>query len=194
MYRLNYQFTHDIDWFCRINGIPVHLASNGGVLPWNSYSIRNLVKLQHRVARLEPSFRCSFNVEYVSRYLQQGEFYDSFNNLSDNMFRQMLPEGFMISDDVAELPLQLLVYGWSFIEMARRGFFSFDRKEGDDSTYHLVAWPTEFDCTVFNGEVYNTLKRYNACCFPPIHKDYKADVPECIKFDVDSCHSLYGVE
>lgn len=32
-YRLDYQLTHDIDWFFLCNGIAYHAASNGGLLP-----------------------------------------------------------------------------------------------------------------------------------------------------------------
>lgn len=32
-YRKDYQETHDIDWFFRLNGKAYHAASNGGMLP-----------------------------------------------------------------------------------------------------------------------------------------------------------------
>lgn len=189
MYRLDYQFNHDIDWFCLINGAPVHFASNGGILPGRSYSIKNLIKLQHQISNLEQSFRCSVNVEYIERYLREGEYYADLYNASEEEFRQLLPESFEITNDVAELPRHLLVYGWSFIEMAKRGFISFDRNK-DENTYHLVAWPADYDFERFDGNVYESLKEYNLCCFPPFHEDYVGNVPECIRFDVRSCKAF----
>jgi len=73
MYRLAYQYTHDIDWFCRIKEMPVHLASNGGILPQRSYTIKKLVTLQHKVANMQQNFRCAVNVEYLGNYLQRRE-------------------------------------------------------------------------------------------------------------------------
>ena len=188
MYLLNYQFTHDIDWFCAINDKPVHLASNGGKLPRLSYTIKDLVKLQHSVANMSYSFECAVNTRYLESYLQHGEFYDNLDNLSAEEFREMLPQHFDYVNETAELSRSVLLYSWSFIEMAKRGFFSFDRDERTNS-YHLVAWPKRFDMSVFKRDVFQLLKQYHACCFPPVHADYMIDIPECIMFNVDShCH------
>ncbi len=190
MYHLNYQYSHDIDWFCRINGIPVHLASNGGHLPSDSYTIDQLVALQHQVANLEPQYQCEVNTEFLKSYLWQGDFYENMDNIKEEEFLMMVPEGFEISRDIIELPRPMLVYCWSFIEMARRGFFSFDRNEmiGHEDTYHLVAWPKEYHNARFarNKAVYESLKSYNACCFPPFHENYKTELPDYIKFDISS--------
>ncbi len=190
MYRLNYQYTHDIDWFCKVRDLPVHLASNGGRLPRLSYTIKNLVALQHKVANLNQSFHCSVNTRYLEGYIQQGEFYDSLDEMTDSEYRQMLPERFEMSNEVGELSRPLLLYSWSFIEMARRGFYSFDRDERTD-TYHLVAWPKDFDLGIFDKDVYESLKQYWACCFPPRHRGFDSDLLEHITFDVDSFNSFY---
>ena len=125
MYRLDYQYNHDIDWFCRVNDVPVHLASNEGVLPRRSYTIKNLVALQHNVANMRQNFRCAVNSDYLFEYLRRGEYYSEFENISENDMRSMLPERFVITNEVAELPSIILIYSWCFIEMAKRGFFSF---------------------------------------------------------------------
>lgn len=186
MYRFNYQLTHDIDWFCKIKGIPVHLASNGGLLPGRSYTIQGLVDLQHKVANMDRRFQCDINTEYIDEYLRQGEFYGSLGNLSEEDYRILLPERFEMTNDIIEQKLHILVYSWSFIEMAKRGFFSFDRKVGEENVYHLVAWPKDLVFDEFNDDVFRALKEYNACCFPPCHKDYYMSFPDCIRFDVDS--------
>lgn len=190
MYRLDYQYTHDIDWFCKINSIPVHLASNGGNLPRRSYSIKDLVALQHDVANMPQNFRCTVNTSYLTEYLQRGEYYAELDNITQEEFRMMLPERFTIPNEVVELSSTMLLYSWSFIEMAKRGFCSFDRRE-EDGLYHLVAWPEEYEEHLFEEDIYNKLVEYRSCCFPPYHDNYDSNVPECIKFDVNSIQPFY---
>lgn len=190
MYRLDYQYTHDIDWFCKINDIPVHLASNGGNLPHRSYTIKKLVALQHRVANMQQSFRCVVNVAFLEEYLQRGEYYDELVNVSQEDLRTMLPERFELTDEVSGLSRTMLLYSWSFIEMAKRGFCSFDRRE-EDGLYHLVAWPDGYDGQQFDKEVYGSLVEYRACCFPPFHEDYGTNMPDCVRFDVESISYFY---
>lgn len=185
MYRLDYQFTHDIDWFCKVNGNPVHLASNGGTLPHRSYTIKNLVALQHKVANMQQGFKCAVNVEYLEEYLQRGGYYSELGNISQEELRERLPKRFEITSEVAELSNTILLYSWSFIEMAKRGFCSFDRRE-EDGLYHLVAWPVDYDNHQFDKEIFDSLAEYNSCCFPPCHEDYRSNLPDCIRFDVDS--------
>lgn len=184
MYRLDYQFTHDIDWFCKVNGSPVHLASNGGHLP-QRYTIKELVSIQHKVANMQQCFRCAVNTAYLTDYLQRGEYYADLENILQEEYRAMLPERFVIPNELAELSNTLLLYSWSFIEMAKRGFWSFDRRE-EDGLYHLVAWPEDYDEQKFNGDVYDSMVDYRACCFPPYHDDRESDLPNSITFDINS--------
>ncbi len=191
MYLLNYQYTHDIDWFCKVREYPVHLASNGGRLPRLSYTINELVELQHLVANMNPSFRCVLNTQYLEGYLLQGRYYEGIDELSEEEFRQLLPEQFEISEETRNLSRPVLLYSWSFIEMAKRGFFSFDRKDGDDNEYHLVAWPDRLDLNEFSQDVYGRLTEYDACCFPPRHQDFRIYMPNNITFDVNSFAAFY---
>ncbi len=191
MYLLNYQYTHDIDWFCKVLDKPVHLASNGGRLPRLSYTINELVQLQHLVANMNQSFRCVVNTQYLQDYLQQGRYYEGIDALSDEEFRQLLPEQFEISEEIRHLPRAVLLYSWSFIEMAKRGFYSFDRKEGDDNEYHLVAWPDSFYLDDFCQDVYYRLVEYDACCFPPMHQNFIIGLPNDITFDGNSFTPFY---
>lgn len=191
MYLLNYQHTHDIDWFCKVLDKPVHLASNGGRLPRLSYTINELVKLQHLVANMNQPFRCVVNTQYMEDYLQQGRYYEGIDELSEEEFRQLLPEQFEITEEIRNLSRSVLLYGWSFIEMAKRGFYSFDRKDDDGNEYHLVAWPDRFNLAEFSHDVYDRLTGYDACCFPPRHSDFRISLPDYITFDVNSFASFY---
>jgi hypothetical protein len=191
MYLLNYQYNHDIDWFCKVLEYPVHLASNGGRLPRLSYTINELVELQHMVANMNQSFRCVVNTRYLEDYLQQGRYYEGIDELSEEEFRMMLPEQFEISEEIRNLSRPVLLYAWSFIEMAKRGFFSFDRKDGDGNEYHLVAWPDRLDLEDFSQDVYERLTGYDACCFPPRHQDFRIYLPDYITFNANSFSAFY---
>lgn len=184
MYRLDYQYTHDIDWFCRINGAPVHLASNGGHLP-NCYSIEQLVSLQHRVANLRNNYRCAVNIGYLEDYLRQDEFLNNMGEFSDEEYRLMLPEEFELSDDIKDLPKHIIVYAWSFIEMAKKGFISFDRGQNVNGVdiYHLVARPLLENRNPRVLENLGDLHQYRMCCIPPSHPDYDpGNLPKNIRF------------
>ena len=142
------------------------------------------------VANMRQNFRCAVNNDYLLGYLRQGEYYADFDNISEVEMRSLLPNSFEITNDVAELSRTLLLYGWSFIEMAKRGFCSFDRRE-EDGLYQLVAWSVEYNEQVFDQEIYDLLVEYEACCFPPYHNDYSTNIPDIIRFDIDSIQLYY---
>ena len=48
-YNENYMQTHDIDWFCIVNGVYIHLASAGGILPKGFRNRESLRTLQYHV-------------------------------------------------------------------------------------------------------------------------------------------------
>lgn len=152
MYPLQYQATHDIDWFATINECPVHLASNGGHLPVDSYTVSELVSIQHKVANMQNVFRYEIDEEYLQNYLDEGEFYPDIDEMSDEEFRMIIPERAEINRNYSR---SLMAYTWSFIDMAMKGFFSFDRirNENGIDVYHLVAWPKNFDLTMFIRDV-----------------------------------------
>lgn len=108
--------THDIDWFCIVNGIYVHLASAGGLLPLSFRDRDILRELQHKVA--------------VAPYLFAEE------DVVDN-------EAFL-NQRFANNPTGRASYVVSFRDMARKGFVSMDRTnllETNDNHYHIVSRP-----------------------------------------------------
>ena len=120
--------TRDIDWFCAINGIYVHVASAGGNIPnfINNYSV-------HR-----PSQRAAEALVDI--------------NTDDEIH---INEAFLRGMNV-----NLEHYLPSFVRMAKKGFYSFDRTNVDnpeDDHYHLVAWPTHSVSNVENIPVVNTV-------------------------------------
>lgn len=92
--------TRDIDWFCAINGIYVHVASAGGNIPnfINNYSV------------LRPSQRAAEALVDI--------------NTDDEIH---INEAFLRGMNV-----NLEHYLPSFVRMAKKGFYSFDRTNVDN--------------------------------------------------------------
>lgn len=116
-YDQNYMLTHDIDWFCIINGVYVHVASAGGILPEEMNDRDELRQLQHNVS--------------VAQYIFSEDEIEYNENFLDARFVE--------AKDRAE-------YIKSFTDMARKGFVSLDRTnwlDPNDNTYHIVCRPSQ---------------------------------------------------
>ena len=112
--------TRDIDWFCIVNGIYVHLASAGGILPMSFRDRDTLRTLQHNVAMAPYLFEEEDVVEN-EEFLNQ--------RFADNRKGR---ESYVVS----------------FREMARKGFVSMDRTnltDPYDNRYHIVCMPRNLD-------------------------------------------------
>lgn len=115
IYDLNYMLNHDIDWFCIINGVYVHVASAGGIIPESMRDRDELRKLQHNVS-IAPDIFVDEDIEYNEQFLN--------NHFPDAKGRED--------------------YVRSFREMARKGFVSMDRTNWtnpDSNIYHVVCRP-----------------------------------------------------
>lgn len=117
MYDKIYLLTHDIDWFCKIGNIPMHFASNCGKLPKRVNDRDVNRKLQEKVIgvpNLVEREQVIINTEYVRTRLG--------NELSENAFND---------------------YVRTFVEMAMKGFWSFDRINEDGvDIYIWIAKPS----------------------------------------------------
>lgn len=133
IYYPDYMETHDIDWFCRIGAISIHCASNGGVLP-KKVNVRSVNrKIQETVAAmpevLDEHEEVIVNERYVRERLE--------NHFSEEAYAQYIS---------------------SFVAMARKGFWSFDRElnESHNDVYMWIAKPARY----VEIEI-NTLPEYN---------------------------------
>lgn len=114
-YPIDYMYSKDIDWFCIINNLYVHVASAGGLLPDIINDRNKLRKIQKQV----------FDLPYI---------------LDDNdiiINSRFINERFNNNEDIAN-------YLSSFIDIAKKGFISMDRTnllDPDDQTYHIVCMP-----------------------------------------------------
>ena len=139
MYRKIYQYTHDIDWFAKCFESPIHVASNGGDVPIVMRA-SELQKLQSVVQNTNPEFDYELNIDVINQHISGS--YEDFENMEDHV--SDLFSSFVGDDDFFMLPTNLKLYSRSFIEMAKRGFYSFDRDRTTDE-YFLVAWPVKKD-------------------------------------------------
>lgn len=109
-----YLYSRDIDWFCVRDGIRIHVASAGGLIP-ESVNVPNQLKAtQKSVARLHTLFR-----------EEQIVFNDQF-----------------LLQRFGEDERSMEAYCWSFYMMASKGFISLDRTnvpERDEQIYHFVC-------------------------------------------------------
>ena len=125
-YERIYQLTHDIDWFCKIGNIPMHFASNCGMLPRkvdNREVNRKIQELVVGAPNLVEREHIIINDVYVRTRIGEEASENAFND-----------------------------YVRTFVEMAMKGFMSFDRltEDGED-TYVWIAKPSEAVEVNFEG-------------------------------------------
>ena len=119
-----YQQTNDIDWFGIVKGKPCHFASNGGKIP--KHVINTLRELQSEVARLPEK------TDY-----EEGDT-EKINEIVKEQYKYLSEDGY-----IKTIPPRTM-YIWSFIQMAQKGFYSYDR-DAETDTYFLVAKPKDED-------------------------------------------------
>lgn len=109
-----YYLTSDIDWFCCINGVNIHVASMGRKVP--KAIEQNLDSIYEQVSRIPMA------------------------DLNENYwFNRMIPEQWLMINE----PVEVARYLCSFSVMARKGFYSFAPITLDptDEDYYLMAKP-----------------------------------------------------
>lgn len=140
-YRIDYQRTHDIDWFCMIDSVPVHIASNGGVIPPNILSRENFA-VQTEVYNM-PCIFSEDDVVVREEYIRERVFSNG-QNISEEAYRS---------------------YVKSFVDMARKGFVSLDRIDtgetaecSEDERYIVVAYPKQSSSSNLSPDISNLLQ------------------------------------
>lgn len=144
MYNHDYLVTHDLDCFFVMNGAKTHIATNGGIVHPKIGTVEELRAMQTQVANMEGTHDFFLNSGYLS--LLEASDFPSQEDLMrldlDN--RQLFERELFEGTEYAELPFHQKLYCSSFVEMARKGFWSLDRvgimPDGTDA-YMLIAWP-----------------------------------------------------
>lgn len=144
MYNYAYQLTHDMDCYFVLNGAPVHVASNGGIVSPKIGTVAELQDMQTQVAQMEGEYKYSLNIPFLSSLDVE-----DFPSREDLLYLndEDIPFEHLFNNEEYEIiPFHWKVYCHSFVEMARKGFWSFDRigkwRYGIDD-YMLVAWPSD---------------------------------------------------
>ena len=148
MYNIDYQVTHDIDYFFIKDEKPIHIASNGGVLPDKLGSKTFVQKTQNVAYSLPMQFGYELNMDYLNQL--NAEDFPTEAEMAESGFLQL--DHYRQFDDT-NLPFHIKLYAYSFVEMARRGFYSYDRLtdystdglynlSDESSVYQLIASPT----------------------------------------------------
>lgn len=135
-----YYANSDIDWFCRINGVNIHVASMGRQLPKGVE--QTLPRLYEQVSQIGMAeWRGAESIWYNAELLR-------------NWLRM-------------EEPQRMARYLYSFVVMARKGFYSFAPISPDvtDGDYYLMAKPVVYQDRAFDGIL---SKNYEAFRFEEI--------------------------
>lgn len=128
----NYIQSKDIDWFCCINGVYVHVASAGGELPDIINDNNKLREIQEAVSKLPDIYEdeeLEINETFIRSELEK--------NIRQLQEMDIYHGNYDINKGVED-------YTSTFKIMARKGFTSYDRthvSEIDDNHYHWVVRP-----------------------------------------------------
>lgn len=132
MYRISTQKSLDIDWFVYLLDTPIHIASNGGFIPRNTYKVRELEEVYNRIVSRSGDSDVEINESYIKSL-------DGYEYLDNQDFTSILKENSSL--EISKVAL----YSESFVSMAERGFYSFDRVDTYSpmgyEQYRLIAWP-----------------------------------------------------
>lgn len=123
-----YQRTRDIDWFFRSGNRCIHVASNGGALPYFVNDVQRLRKEQAAVSMLEDNndVEIVINEPYVNQRIA-AIVESKRRNGSENINEQNVRASYLAS----------------FVSMARKGFYSYDSVHSGGSAYVLICGPIE---------------------------------------------------
>ena len=127
-------FNHDIDWFCIGNDISIHAASNGCKFP--SFGSPNRSKQAYDLALQMPILFDEDSIKLNSLLKEQlkNDYPIQYIQMVVNV---LFPE---IQNPTFDFYFEK-IYCRDFVEMAKRGFVSYDGVF--DDKYRIIAWPPE---------------------------------------------------
>lgn len=137
----------DLNIFFLINSIPVHIASMGTTIPQALNDSKRIAEDWLYVKSLPYSTNFRLNRDYLDRNATDR----GYEYLSDERFGYMndIHSSFPSMDAFeADVPLSVKLYSWSFVDMTRRGFFSFApmenaQEEDGRIRFVLISRPIE---------------------------------------------------
>ncbi|MBQ3382357.1 MAG: hypothetical protein IJG54_03395 [Bacteroidales bacterium] len=133
----------DIDWYCLIQGKPIHIDSSGGMIPKQFRDLGELRLKQDRVAMMDPIVEVTLSIENIQSQIREG-----YEYLQDEMISSAIVNANKNNPDFVYLrdyELTVRLFASTFVNKARKGFRSYIRKEGVEGKdeYILIAEPTK---------------------------------------------------
>ncbi len=130
----------DIDWFCIIDKYPIHVASAGGILPEIIKKEKKINQKNRKIIKNASEY-CDYKLNpklknIISKYI---------NPKDESHILAVLEALNLKSNKPIDTYIEK-VYAHSFIEFAKKGFYSFDKSninDPNDGKYHLVASPSK---------------------------------------------------
>lgn len=117
----------DVDWFAIADGKYIHALSFGGGIPWNVDVLGDNVRLLYEAYQQREMPEAEIEVIYNSEYIDE----------------RLRPQYERVGNDADQRNAIRERYLRHFTEMAKRGFYSFDRDVTDIDVYHLIARPSK---------------------------------------------------
>ena len=127
---------HDIDWYCIIDGKPTHIASMGGPIPPQFRNRERLRRMQDIVAHMVAFTDAKLNLDNI-----KSQTVDGYEYLEDEMIREAVENanrnhpGFVY---LSKYDLSIRLFASSFVEKARRGFYSYARRDGAEENEYIL--------------------------------------------------------
>lgn len=124
------------------------------------YTVEQLQEVQRPVAQIQPTFDFVLNENEIINHMSQSYDDESVKELLENR-ESFMTEGFDFPlSSYPNAPGCFPFYCNSFIRMARRGFYLFDRDEETDE-YFLVACPVEMEKKKHHEELIEQYRHLN---------------------------------
>lgn len=117
----------DVDWFAIADGKYIHAMSFGGGIPWNVDVLGDNVRLLYEAYQLRQMPEDESEVIYNNEYIEE----------------RLRLQYERVGNDVDQRTAIRVRYLRHFTEMAKRGFYSFDRDINDIDVYYLIARPSK---------------------------------------------------
>ena len=131
----------DVDWYCSINGHPVHIASMGGPIPSPFNERRILRGIEDAVVKLPNKAKASLNEKLIKQEIAEGYEYIDELQLSDSV-EKIFGEIPSFSYNM-NWNLKTRLFACSFVDKARKGFYSYGRiGKSSEYKYGLIAKPS----------------------------------------------------
>lgn len=129
----DYMLNHDMDIFFRIKNIPIHIATNGCIIP-NEIADNDIQKNILNSIRLLDSIPNNIvtlgNENFINNIIQE-----SYSNLEDYTLEELRDNSINIEN------IRLNIFCQSFYHFSERGLYSFDYSQ-EYNSFYLVTKPS----------------------------------------------------